>query len=303
MNEILTKKIRGNSWLFLRRAIRELITHDDRNDNELSKETAVIATTFIQMSFELSIIAYFIKSCGIQGIVNGKAASLDTKAILSKFENNDLQTIPFNKLKERAVKEIGLLRDHIEIIEDFQRMRNKLVHLNYEYRDGDLYDLKYDLIFFLVHIIIPILAEEYSNPSEAISLNLDSKNFKDLLKFPIYANEMHKIAINHSDYVYKCVHCDNESLAVDFPYAYCYSCCDNFIGVGFIDCPYCKSEYSMIYDTLNIDGQPDRTIRGLCLKCDTDDLVYHCDKCDTIIALEGDISEERCYYGFCYWDD
>ncbi|MDA1379589.1 hypothetical protein PCI56_06540 [Plesiomonas shigelloides subsp. oncorhynchi] len=50
-----------NSWLFLRRAIKELVSHDDSKDDGLTEETATISTTFIQIAFELSLVAHFIK--------------------------------------------------------------------------------------------------------------------------------------------------------------------------------------------------------------------------------------------------
>ena len=96
MSSNIVKKVRDNSWLFLRRAIKELISHDDSNDEGLTEEKAIMATTLIQMSFELSLVAYFIKADGIHGIVKGVDTTLTAESLLSKFENNELMTKPFN---------------------------------------------------------------------------------------------------------------------------------------------------------------------------------------------------------------
>ena len=305
MSNQLVVKVSDNSWLFLRRAIQELVTHDDSEDNELLQETAVIATTFIQMAFELSLVAYFLNEDGIHGIVKGSDISLSEEELLSKFENNTLVTKSFNTLKQQAVNQhVFMNKDDEYMVDNFQKIRNKLVHLNYEFSTGDLYDLKYELTYFLVQIIIPILCEEYDRPSEAISTNLNSGDFIKLINFPPYADQMHKVAKDHSDCVYKCVHCGNHSLATsDFENEHCYSCCDDFIGVSFINCPYCNSEKSMVYDALNIDCQPDKAIRALCLNCGEDDMVYYCKKCDAQVPLEAYAGTGKCFNGFCAFDE
>ncbi|MBL3825873.1 MULTISPECIES: hypothetical protein [unclassified Marinobacter] len=296
----LVSKVRQNSWLFLRRAIKELVSHDDSSDEALTKETATIATTFIQISFELALVAHYLKSEGIHGIVKGSDSSLTEEELLFKFERNELNTKSFNTLKKKASDEnVFLYKDDEHLIDDFQKVRNKLVHLNYEFGVGDLYDLKYDLTYFIVKIAIPVLSEEYVRPSEAIAINLDPKNFKKLVSFPPYAHEMHRVAKDQSKFVYECVHCGNESLAIDSGNEHCYSCCSDFTGAGFIDCPYCKSRGAMIYDALNIEAQVDFTIGALCLVCKEDDLVYLCKTCGAEVALEASIGFGKCHLEYC----
>lgn len=304
MNSHLVKKVRNNSWLFLRRAINELVTHDDYDDNELLQETAVIATTFIQMAFELSLVAYFINDDGIHGIVKGNDTSLSEEELLSRFKNNALVTKSFNTLKQQAVSRNIFMHDEDEyLVDEFQKIRNKLVHLNYEFSTDDLYDLKYELTYFLVNIVVLILCDEYDRPSEAISMNLDSDNFIKLINFPPYAEQMNEVAKEHSEYVYKCVHCGNKSLsAADYDNEHCYSCCADFTDVGFIKCPYCKAQKSMIYDALNIEYQSDKAIRGLCLSCDEEDTIYYCKKCAAEVPLKAFAGRGKCFNGFCEFD-
>ena len=305
MSSSLVSKVRDNSWLFLRRAIKELVTHDDHNDDELPRETAIIATTFIQMSFELSLVAYFINSEGIHGIVKGSDKELSEAELLSKFEANSLVTKSFNTLKQQAVNQHAFKREDDEhLVSEFQNIRNKLVHLNYEFSSGDLYDIKYELTYFLVQVIIPILTEDYDRPSEIISINLDFNDFIKLINFSPYAEQMKVVAREKSDCVYECVHCGIESLATDdFGNEHCYSCCADLIGTGFINCPYCNAKKSMIYDALNIDCQSDRTIKGLCLNCGEDDMIYSCNKCDSEVPIEAYMGNGKCHIGFCEFDD
>lgn len=304
MSANLVSKVCENSWLFLRRAISELISHDDTNDEGLDKEKAIMAITLIQMSFELSLVAYFIKVDGIHGIVKEEDATLSEERLLSKFENNKLITKSFNELKTIALDRNTLLNNGNEhLINEFQKVRNKLVHLNYNFDESQLYNLKYELTYFIVKVIIPTLAEDGFKPSQAIASNIDSKDFLKLIKFPPYAYEMSKVARENAMHVYRCIHCGNNSLAVDYGDEHCYSCCEDLNHAGFIDCSYCKSKRSMIYDALNIDCQIDRTLRGLCLNCGDDDLVYVCKKCGSEVALEANIGEGKCCLDFCQWDE
>lgn len=300
MSVIKANSIRENAWLFLRKAIKELISHDDSNDEILHKDKAIMAISLIQMSFELSLVAYFVEVDGIRGIVQGADSNLSDQELLAKYENNELLTKCFNSLKKIALERDLFFSDHDEyLIAIFQKIRNKVVHLNYEFNDGDLYDFKYDLIYFLIKVIIPTLCDEFFKPSEAIAINIDSQDFIKLIKFPPYAYEMHKVAKENSEYVYPCIHCGNDSLAVDFGNEYCYSCCQDLSHAGFIDCPYCKSKRSMVYDALNISYQTDRTIKAQCLKCHEDELVYLCKACESEVALEANIGFGKCLPGFC----
>lgn len=299
--EMIEKKVRKNAWIFLRKAINQLVSHDDSSDNGLSEEVAVVATVFIQTAFELALIAYLIECEGIHAVVNSRDGNLTEEQLLEKFTNNELSTKSFNSLAEYASsKKLYLRADDSDLVQDFQKKRNKLVHLNFEFQTGDLYDLKYELVYFLVYLVIPILTKEESRPSEAIENYLNAEDFRKLIKFSPYAMEMKFRAKDSSSDVYKCLYCGNESLAAsDYGNEHCFSCNQYYHHVGFSDCSRCESKNSIIYDKLNIESQPDRTLKGKCLKCDEDDLIYSCEACGEVVALEA-THYERCHPGYCH---
>lgn len=300
MIKTIVKGVQENAWLFLKKAIQELIDHDDSNDNGLEKDRAIFATTFIQMSFELSLLSYFLKVDGLAGIVNSSDSLLTEDELLSKYANNELSSKSFNSLKQIALsRNIFLDNDDEFFINSFQVIRNKLVHLNYNFSKSELYDLKYDLTYFIVQVIIPTLTDNSTDPSQEIMANVNKNDFLKLVKFPPYALEMNRKAKENAENVYTCIHCNNESLAVDYGEEYCYSCCENYHFAGFIDCPHCNSKRAMIYDALNIDSQIDRTLPGVCLSCKTDDLIYACECCGAEVALEANRGKEKCHPGFC----
>ncbi|MBW8130573.1 MULTISPECIES: hypothetical protein [Pseudomonas] len=300
MNKEIADKIRQNSRIFLRNAVKELISHDDSNDDGLSQEVAVVACVFIQMSFELALLAYLVEREGIRAVVKVQDEKLTEEKLLSKFKNNKLSTKTFNELAKYASdKNLYLREEDSGTVEGFQRKRNKLVHLNYDFNQDELYELKYDLVYFLVYLVIPILSKEEARPSTAIASCLNKSDFAKLIKFPPYATEMRERAKNFSKDVYKCFECGNESLAAsDYGNEHCFSCNQYFSHVGFTDCARCKSRNSIIYDKLNIKYQSDRSLKGKCLKCGDDDLIYSCESCGEIVALEatsyGKCTPEHC---------
>jgi hypothetical protein len=52
-----------------------------------------------------------------------------------------------------------------------------------------------------------------------------------------------------------------------------------------IDCDYCKTKRSVIYDNLNIALNNNET-KGLCLNCDNDGIIFECPKCGLAHNIE-----------------
>lgn len=66
--------------------------------------------------------------------------------------------------------------------------------------------------------------------------------------------------------VYYCPICSNETLSENKNVCYCcLSAFDDKHIFGFIDCDFCASKDSVIYDKLNIHNDGSHMIRGLCL--------------------------------------
>jgi hypothetical protein len=107
---------------------------------------------------------------------------------------------------------------------------------------------------------------------------------------------MSKLAAQASEDVYKCIFCNQRTFAQEKNLCYC--CNYNLSLCGFLDCCYCGSKKSVVYDKLNIGYQVDHSLRGLCLNCDSDCIVFECPKCQTAYNLE-DFQEEHCTEDKC----
>lgn len=293
---IISEKINKNAWLFLRRAIQEINTHDDCNDQALKEESAVIASTFLQTSFELAVVRYVLLKEGLHGISSKGNKGLSENELIVKFNQNELITENIQGLLDKeCVKNYIVAEQYGCLIDDFKNIRNKLLHLHYEFNQADLYDLKFDLILFIVKIIIPLLSQEQTdNPSAILENNLDVRDFRKLIKFPPFATEMNKLAREHATFVYTCTICGNDSMVVESD-IFCFSCCTEFEFAAFIDCPYCENhKNTIIFDHLNIGFQRDKIINAWCINCQDDNRVYHCEKCDSFVPQEGMVDD------FCY---
>ena len=140
------KCIYGNSVLFLKRGIKEVVSHNDSEDSSLTKETGVVANVFIQMSIELALKCYLIKNVDLQTILHPKYEARPLDSIYDSFKNNTLQTKSYQELKDYIKNNERLTWfNNIDFahLDQFQLYRNKLVHLNLFLGAADLYDLKY----------------------------------------------------------------------------------------------------------------------------------------------------------------
>ena len=284
----------SNSILFLKKALSQL-TKDSDTEKPIDKEDAILSCIYIQLSLELAIKAVIIKRVGITSILDKSKHNKDSEEeLLKKFNNNSIKVKEFDSLKNfvKANKQIfNLDKNHISYIEKFQNIRNKLVHMNYNFTIEEFENMKKDLIFVIAHIIIKLLAEDAKSlPSEFYIQHLNHQEFNKLINYRLYRTEMEELAKQSATTVYLCPICSNYSLNFDNKFCYtCLSVFDDDSTYGFLDCDYCNSKESVIYDRLNVHFN-DHIIRGLCLECKEDALVYECPICSYSYNIDTNLS-------------
>jgi len=292
----------SNSLVFLNKAIAEIASHQDRDDAPLSIETATITVALLQISFELSLVAYSIREKGIASILLNKDKGLTYDEVHSRFVNNELKTRSFSELIDELKKERNFFdEDDLYHIETFQNIRNKLFHVGFNFYDGDLYDLKYDVIYFLSHPLLRFISSssEYETPAQIIQNHIEPNLYKKLIAFPPYIYQMERLASQCSDTL-KCLHCGNRSLSKDE--GICYVCSEEYECDEFIHCGRCGAKRSVIYDHLNIKFN-NNMARGLCLACGDDDVVFRCPKCDVAYGMETTFDSDICKPDKCAFFD
>ena len=299
ISDKVSEAVLSNSFVFLNKAIHELCSHDDSDDNPLEMDTAILSVSLIQIACELILIAYVVKMDGIRSILNTKDCQKTDGEIENLFESNDLQTKIFNVLKSEVQDRHQLFNDDaLYRIESFQKIRNKLVHLHCNLYEGDRYDLKHELIYYIVHVIVPVLSHDNDScfESMAVESSLDKKAFAKLISFPPYVEEMQKLAEQASTDVYKCIHCGHRTFAKELDV--CFACNYDYSDQEFANCDRCKKRNSIIFDHLNIEFNHNEA-RGLCPNCDEDDIIYKCPICEETYAVEASCGIDICYHDHC----
>lgn len=297
-SKLIYDRIYENSVMFLRSAIKELITH---NSDALENEQAIVSCIFMQMAFELGLKAYLIKTKSLAIILQDKHKNQSIETIYTAFEQGTLKTKSFEDLKKLVIADDELFNQtQIDYINRFQLYRNQAVHFNLNLESSDLYDLKYDLIYVLVYVIISILAEmnmDFESPSEFFDNHLDKEDYKTLISYRPYVEEMEKLAITHARLVYNCIECGERTYSVDNEMCYC--CNLQFTDAGeYITCISCKKPQSLIFDHLNIASNGN-LMNGLCLNCDERCEVFKCPKCGIAIPFYGKSELDGTCYTKC----
>lgn len=292
--------VKINSVLFLNRGIKELASHKDFNDSPLNTEITTIAVLLLQTSFELALNAYSINKYGLSSILNNKQASLSDNEIRDLYTVNELPTKNISTLiKDLMLSDNMFTKEDDQYhIEYFKNIRNKFAHLNCNLHKDDRYDIKYELIYFVSRILVPLIADSDYQWTTSIVLQdyLDKGVYKSLITYQPYIEEMEKLASADSENVYHCFFCNKKTFATETEF--CYTCNFDFSTYEFLNCDLCGSKGSVIYDHLNIEIN-DNEAKGLCLNCNEDDFYYVCPECGYSYGIEANCGINTCSHGSC----
>lgn len=296
-------KVIENSKLFLKRAIREIVNEESAYE-PMTEENATVISLYVQFSLELGIKATVIKKFGLRSMLKEpQHQRLDDSKLMEKFLNNSVITKDYNSFiqnVEENLVDYSLNLYDIESLKRFQYYRNRLAHFNYNFKLDELTEIRTKITYVIVHLLIKLLSEnEDIAPSQFYLRELNHKEFDGLISYPPYLNEMENFARSSGRQLLMCPICSAITLFKDdHECACCLSAFDDSKAFGFIDCKFCKEKESVIYDRLNIHSQTHHDIRGLCLNCKEDTIVFECPRCNCAYDLEG-IEEINCTESVC----
>lgn len=292
--------LRNNSLIFFKDFIDRITDKDNAADDHISNELVMLSVSSLQISLELALKAVVLKKSGLLQIIKEESSTKSIAALFQDFQNNSLKTKQFEQIKNYAKSNnlVSTLSDFdYENITYFQKYRNGIVHFSYKFQEGDFFDLKYDITYFVVSILIKVLCsgDDDIKPSEFLEYSLGSKYHNKLIHYRPYVEAMKSMADAHSEKVFTCIICNSRTYAKEEDYCYC---C-NFYGDlhSFRDCEFCNEKKSMIYDGLNI-GSNHFTAKAQCLNCLRDTIIFLCPKCESSYNLEI-TSEQRCNIDDC----
>lgn len=270
-----------NAALFLRRSVEEMLRDDGDPDDPLSHDAATMSCTLLQLSIELFLKAAIIRGCGLPIVADPRRHKDRTLAVLLvKCEKQTLHTKSFEDLKHvfrRSPQSERFSETDWTFIDEFQRLRNKLVHVGYEFHANDLIDLRIDTVYVISHTVASLMTDDDARiPSEVLEPFLGAGMFKRLISYAPYVEHMTSLVRDLDGRTLRCWECDKPTFSQVEKRCFC--CCHDWsVGAGFADCIFCESPKSVVFDTLNIEeAEP---INGLCLACGQAGDVVRCTEC------------------------
>ena len=298
ISDTFYQKLFQNANIFLNAAIYNF------NKGFASHDNRVLAVVSTQMALELAIKMRITKDYGVRTILEGNIANITDQDILDGYESNSLRVKEFETLKNflKSKREYNMyFTGEYTYMERFQKFRNKLVHFDYNFAEQELEELEADVIHVIVNILHILISTCVSHDEhrEFMEENINATEYQKLLINKNYIDALQDIIVREYGDVYFCPICSRNLF---LPIRKCLGCLNDFNNpstFGFVNCNYCGEE-TVIYDACNIDHN--HSLRGLCLRCDNDTVVYKCPECGNIFNLENS-EKNGCTPGYCSMDD
>jgi hypothetical protein len=259
------------------------------------RENLVVAVVNLQMATELALKYFLSLSHGLDFILSDKNRGLSETELQNRYYDNKLKLRQFESLKEieKSNDRSGTawLFDEVK---NFQDYRNHLVHLNHNFSRDEIGGITRDIVSILVYVLDSFVNlyedEESKNKMQGL---IHKGEYKKLLENEQYYDELKIKLFDEYGDVYFCPHCDKQLLV---PTKICFGCMAEFYhGVGYLTCKFCEKN-TLIYDDLNMECNGN-VMRGKCVNCHEDAVVYKCPRCETAYDLEstdGHCTEDRC---------
>ena len=272
---VISTSMLENSRLFLRKAAAEIAAQ--RKTEALDRDGVTIAAVLIQTAVELATSALIIRHDGLAGVMKKDIPVSDADAE-ERWHAGTIRTEQFDTLKKRASQLFGN-DDFWSTIEDFQALRNKLIHFHQPLSDGDLIDYTYGATQILIQMIMTIAELDHDGLSEGSEAFLGEELFHKLLSSDAYAFRVQQVARESDRDVLICFKCSLRAYSRDAEK--CLACGDDG-ELAFIECPEC-TKTALLYDHLNLPLN--ESMEALCGNCRKRALAARCTVCGIDYAV------------------
>ena len=293
----------NNSFLFLSEALRRLIDRDPDGEGKLDTNLLILTCAELQISLELAIRATLVKSAGINCILKSDQACLLEPEIEKLYSKNVLKVTEFDKQKHflKSSNISRLTNKEFKEIDRFQVYRNKIVHFSCEFSDVQLTELRDKVLYYVVHVILVLLADTSTGetPAEYLQSKLGFEFYKRVMAYYPYIKAMEQYAAKNADPVWTCIGCFHRTYSPEFDYCYCCGY-ETLAGYRRVDCGCCGTKDSVIYDNLDIHNEGNNhMMRGFCMNCEEDTYVFECPKCGEAHDITKNFERDYCDLNHC----
>ena len=299
--ESLYKSVVHNSLLFLEEGVKRMV----KNGRSILEDTLVLSCTNIQISLELAMRAYLVRVKGLDSILNRKQQGKFTDEEKAKlYQDNKLKVVEFDGLKNQLKgKEFDVFKkEDFTIIDEFQTLRNKMVHFCCFLEEGELFDLREKLMFYVVRVVLCLLYDKYEQkrPAEYFVELLGWDFYQTLINDRGYIRAIEQLAKENAKKLGLCPICSRYAYSIDEEFCYFCNVQPQEGDWGRTDCIACGSNNTVIYDKLNIHLKGNHhSMPGMCQLCEEHLDVFECPICGQSHCNFGDQYDWMCYDGHC----
>ena len=293
----------NNAFLFLSEALKRLLDRDPKGIGKMDINLITLTCAELQISLELSIRATLVLFCGIKSVLKSDLASLTEREIVTLYETNALKVTEFDKQKNflKSNHISRLTKEDFTEIDRFQTYRNKIVHFSCEFKDDQLAELRDEVLYYIVHVVLALLADTSTGetPAEYLQNKLGFDFYKRVMAYEPYIKAMEQYAAKNANPVWTCIGCFHRTYSPKNDFCYCCGY-ETLAGFRRVDCGSCGTHDSVIYDNWNIHCKGNHhMMRGFCLDCEEDTYVFECPVCGEAHDITKYSEREYCYENHC----
>lgn len=278
----ITKLLQKEFQIFFKHAIEHLL----KDGTDFDKTMYVFS---IQQSLEILLKLYVVNQYGVLVILDFEQShdiyycNKPESDLLDLLNNKKLKTRDYNDLLKILKEDIELTESEKELLSDFQKLRNQIVHMGIDNFTSTIFSRVNLLVAGIFNKLEYKEQADNSNDMENTLIKLLGKDlFNDYLSRTSIITDTEQYLTDNFDYddmerIY-CLEC-SQNTAIKFQGEYrCYLCGfkmhDYYAGI--MECPDCNQK-SFYFDPLNTteDNNPD----GNCPCCGAHYAVAKCNKC------------------------
>lgn len=277
ISALLQERLQATSKLLLTHALRHALS-------EAPDESDALQTVInMQAAIELYSKLFLLRRHGWQSILDARLHSWPEPRLIAAIETHTIKTIQFWRSKELISESIYLDHDDVTLLNEFQALRNQLLHLGMVAPPREIVDSAIWLLVRVVHQLewneaLPHHKKYFANSAEA---HFGRELFERLLTRSSYVDEaVDRAHDQYSSSVRHCFECAKPAMVEnEFDDLSCLVC--GFLApvdsIGFTDCPACGTKDNLAYDRLNVEREGQL---GMCCRCRTRFEVLRCKDCN-----------------------
>ena len=174
----LYKTVVHNSLLFLEDGVKRMVENGGRSLEDM----LVLSCSNIQISLELAMRAYVLREKGLGNILDNSQRDKYTDEEKEQlYLDNRLKVVEFDSLKNQLKgKEFSVFKkEDFKIIDEFQILRNKIVHFCCSLEETELDALRERLMYYVVRVVLCLIYDRFEEKRPA-------EYFEELLGWDFY---------------------------------------------------------------------------------------------------------------------